>query len=61
MESIKLQVLLECFFYGPNECRTVDSHGSHGLLLCVCGVAGGWTRIMYEKWVTTRKVWEPLE
>ena len=39
MESIKLQDLLECFFYGLNECRTVDSHGSHGLLLCVCG---GW-------------------
>ena len=23
--------------YRPNECRTVHSHGSHGLLLCVCG------------------------
>lgn len=27
MESIKLQDLLEWFLYGPNECRTVDSHG----------------------------------
>ena len=41
MESIKLQDLLQCFFYyGPNECRTVDSHGSHGLLKGVCGGRG---------------------
>ena len=40
MKSIKLQDLLDWFLYGPNECRTVDSHGSHELWLFVC-VGGG--------------------
>ena len=42
-----------------NECRTVDSHctSSHGLWL---GEGSGpWPRIMYEKWVKTRRSLRP--